>query len=386
MDRLVSWLHFGDLHIDYREQQNYSDFQALVDEAGRCLTPGIDFALLPGDTADNGAADEYALVREALTRFPLPLHAITGDHDRAGGNLDLFQEYLSPSLYQSFTLRGYHFVLLNSLAVWNPPQFGLGPEQLSWLRRELAGAAARKSPSVLFMHAYPSEHGADADALRSLIADHEVLLVEMGHTHYNELANDGHTLYAVTRSTGQIEEGPPGFSLTTLDESVVSWKFKPLGDWPLAMITSPADHRLIVDPAHPAQVVRGKVEVRARVWGDAIQSVGLSIGAAAGQEMTRGTAGLWSCGWDSACVPDGLLALTVRARSDNGQYAEDTIHALVRQDGLYASPPRKPGYADNAIGAWPEKHIPGTQLGPNKNGRGWPSRRHAKEQVPERVR
>ena len=225
MNKMVSWLHFGDLHIDGKDEPNYTDFQTLVDEANSHLMPGIDFALLPGDNADNGTADEYALVREALGRFALPFHAITGDHDRAGGNLDLFQEYLSPSLYQSFSLQGYHFVLLNSLAVWNPPRFGLGSGQLSWLHQELAGAAARKSPSVLFMHAYPSEHGADADALRSLIADHEVLLVEMGHTHYNELANDGRTIYAATRSTGQIEEGPPGVSVTTLDDSVVSWKF-----------------------------------------------------------------------------------------------------------------------------------------------------------------
>jgi Icc protein len=25
----------------------------------------------------------------------------------------------------------------------------------------------------------------------------------------------------------------------------------------------------------------------------------------------------------------------------------------------------------DTIGAWPEKHIPGTQLGPNRNGRKW---------------
>lgn len=38
------------------------------------------------------------------------------------------------------------------------------------------------------------------------------------------LANDGRTVYAATRSTGQIEEGPAGFSVTTLDDGVVSWK------------------------------------------------------------------------------------------------------------------------------------------------------------------
>jgi hypothetical protein len=59
-----------------------------------------------------------------------------------------------------------------------------------------------------------------------------VELVEMGHMHYNELANDGHTIYAVTRSTGQIEEGSPGFSFTAINGDVVSWKFTEHGPWP----------------------------------------------------------------------------------------------------------------------------------------------------------
>lgn len=44
-----------------------------------------------------------------------------------------------------------------------------------------------------------------------------VRLIDMGHTHYNEIANDGRTLYTATRSTGHVEEGPVGFSVTNLD-------------------------------------------------------------------------------------------------------------------------------------------------------------------------
>jgi hypothetical protein len=46
----------------------------------------------------------------------------------------------------------------------------------------------------------------------------------MGHTHDNELANDGHIIYAATRSTGQIEEGRPTFRLQlwTMELSVGS--------------------------------------------------------------------------------------------------------------------------------------------------------------------
>ena len=382
----ISWLHFGDLHIAGWDDQNLADFLTLIDEANRHLIPGVDFALLPGDNADDGEADEYELVQQAIDRCTLPVHAITGDHDRAAGSLDLFQKHLSPKLHRSFSLKGYHFVLLNSLAVWNPPEFGLGPEQIEWLRNDLAVATAEGLPGVLFMHAYPSEHGADAETLRSLIEEHRVLIVEMGHTHYNELANDGKTIYATTRSTGQIEEGPPGFSITTLDDSVVSWKFKPIGEWPLVMITSPSDQRLIVSTACSSQVVRGTIEVRARVWGADIKSVSLRIGDGPAQQMASGVDATWLTEWDSTRVPDGLNVLTVRAQLHSRECAEDKILALVRQDGVYPGADRKPSDFENALGAWAEKHILGTQLGPNKNGRGWPSRRRAAKQAREGAR
>jgi hypothetical protein len=77
----------------------------------------------------------------------------------------------------------------------------------------------------------------------------------MGHTHYNELANDGCTIFATTRSTGQIEEGPVGFSLMAVDRGVLSWRFKPLdAAWPFVLITSPADRRLITNPDAADQV------------------------------------------------------------------------------------------------------------------------------------
>ncbi len=146
------------------------------------------------------------------------------------------------------------------------------------------------------------------------------------------------------------------------------------------MITSPGDYRLIVDPA---QVVCRKIQVRARAWGEGLQSVSLAVGAAREQLMTRSTGAVWSCEWDSARVPDGLHLLTVRARTFAGQCAEDKIVALVSQPGLDTGADRKPGDHENALDAWPEKHLLGTQLGPNKNGRGWPSRRRP---APEAVR
>jgi Icc protein len=371
MSKPVSWIHFGDLHISGRDDHNYQDLRTLIDEANRYMQKGIAFAVLPGDNADDGEEDQYVLVCDALSQCRIPVQAITGDHDIASGNIALFLRYLADTPYRSFGIGEYRFIFLNSVANWNPPAFGLGQNPMAWLRDELD----QPGKVAVFTHAYPSEHGTDAGELVSLLRKRGVLLVEMGHTHYNEVANDGRIIYATTRSTGQIEEGPPGFSVTTLDHGVVSWKFKPMTVWPLVMITSPADERLVVNAGDCEQVVRGQVQIRARVWGDAIESVDLSID---GQELVpmEPAGGCdWRGIWESTRVSNGSHIVTVTARTSNGRIAEDRIAAFVHQRGEHKPLTRHAVDYDNALGAWPEKHILGTQLGPNENGRHWPSRR-----------
>jgi Icc protein len=375
MSQIISWIHFGDLHIAGEDEQNYRDFLALIDEANRYMSAGIDFSLLPGDNADDGEEDEYRLVREAVCQCRFPVHAITGDHDVAAGTLDLFRKYLADGLYKSFNLGGLRFLFLNSVAHWQPPVFGLGSEQMKWLRNELRLASSALERVVAFMHAYPSEHGTDAAELRRLLRDGGVLLVEMGHTHYNELANDGHIIYAATRSTGQIEEGPAGFSVTTVDDGVVSWKFKPIGEWPLVMVTSPTDERLIIDPSSPAQVVRGSMRVRARVWGASIDSVTLSINRGKTIAMEALDSCTWVAVWDAEQLANGSHVLTVSARTSDGHTADDSIAVYVNRQSNYEQPARRDVDYENALGAWTEKHIMGTQLGPNENGHPWPPRR-----------
>jgi 3',5'-cyclic-AMP phosphodiesterase len=395
MSEIISWIHFGDLHISGPGEQNDRDFVSLIDEANRHMGADFHFALLPGDNADDGEEDEYQLVKDAMSRCRFPVHAIAGDHDVAAGSLDLFQQYLSPAPYRSFTLGEYRFLLLNSVATWQPPVFGLGNEQMAWLRNELScdELSCNELPrgqlhgrSVVFMHAYPSEHGDEAAELHELFQNSGVLLIEMGHTHYNELANDGHIIYATTRSTGQIEEGPPGFSVTTLDDGMVSWKFKPIGEWPLVMVTSPVDQRLATDAMNPAQAVCDQVQVRARVWGDVIENVSISIDGGRGVPMRAMNESTWSTVWNARECANGLHRLTVTASTKDNRSAADTILVLVNRSGQYETRFRSAVDYENALGAWPEKHILGTQLGPNENGHHWPSRRERGPSRRERAR
>ena len=376
MTETISWIHFGDLHISNEGEQNHLDFLHLIAEANRYMRSAIAFGLLSGDNADDAEAAQYDVVKQAVARLQLPVEARPGDHDKAGGDLGLFEDCFQKSLPRNSSRGRYHFVFLNSVFHWQPPLFGLGAKQMEWLRHDLAAAHRSGQMTTVFMHAYPSEHE-EARELSALFRERGVALVEMGHTHYNELANDGRTIYAATRSTGQIEEGPVGFSVTTLDTGVISWKFKPLSEWPLVVITSPGDQRLIVDATNPAQVVRGTVGIRARVWGEEIEHLTMAIDGNPVQALKATDGCTWAADWDSAQVADGLHVLSVTAGAAASQ-AADAINILVNQRGAYTSPTRHALDYENALGAWPDRHILGTQLGPNENGRHWPSRHKRK--------
>lgn len=367
----ISWVHFGDLHIRNAEDENCQDFLDLIAQANQHLAGAVDFAFLPGDNADDGTEAQYQIVKRALDGLALPAHVIAGDHDKKQGSLDLFQRYLAPELYRGVTLREFRLLFLNAMDGRSEKDFDFGGKQMEWL----AGQLKENPRALVFTHLYPSELKTQGKRFSRLIREFEVPLVEMGHTHYNELANDGRTIYAATRSTGQIEEGPPGFSITTIDDGVVSWKFKERGPWPFVMITSPADERLITRPESAAQVVRGQVSVRAQVWGgSSLRSVVCRVDQAAAQAMQFGGHG-WELSWDSRCVRDGAHSVVVTAETSRGQQASDEILICVSQTGRHDSPAKREIDYENAIGAWESKGILGTELGPNEKGtKGpWPS-------------
>ena len=71
--------------------------------------------------------------------------------------------------------------------------------------------------------------------------------------------------------------------------------------------------------------------------------------------------------WQSPAAAAGRIV--VRARDARGRIDMDAIEPA----SLAFTPPqrRADGSDADSIGAWPEKGIPGGQLGPNRNGRTW---------------
>jgi 3',5'-cyclic-AMP phosphodiesterase len=371
---MLSWVHFGDLHAsDDDRYESLDHLKSMIGLVNLYLADRVDFAFLPGDNANNGTPEQFQRIVDAVSASKLPLYAIPGDHDYEPRNLDAFNAFTHAPLPMSRFVNGHRCLFLDVVSAGRGgPDFRLSGADLQWLESELASSLRDREPPVVFMHAYPGDID-NGPALAYAFARANVAMVDTGHTHYNELLNDGWVVYAATRSTGQIEEdnGRPGFSVAAVDGGVVSWKFHPFdAAWPFVMITRPADWRL-----HRSRSVPRPSEekcVRVLVSGDEVVSV---TGSLDGVPVTFAPSahepGIWQAPLPAATA-SYRMPLTVTARTADGRSGEDSIAlpAACHTD-KHLRHHSALGTDAHAVEPWPEHGIAGSQLGPNKNGRHW---------------
>ncbi len=361
---VVSWIHFGDLHMTKAGEQNHFDLVKIVDEVNHSFAEGASFVFLPGDVADDGSRSAYAVVRGELDHLHVPWCAIIGDHDVHEKSFANFKEAMSEQTHYAFTVGDTRFLAMNAFDVPEPPSFTVLEEQLRWAEEELQLATKNSQTKVLLLHCYPSDLKVGGEELSCLIRDYDVRLIDMGHTHYNEIANDGRTLYTATRSTGQIEEGQVGYSVTNIDGNVVSWRFVELGKLPVAVITSPSDERLLTKFSEMPQETS---KVRAKFWGEveAVEATAHLDGQTLPMKRVSESQ-VWEV--DARSPREGTHPLKVSFKDAHGRVAIDEIRLAV---GQYTERESEERDQNNALEAWPEHGLLGTQLGPNKNGKKW---------------
>lgn len=368
LSQTVSWIHIGDTHLTRSGEQNEIDLGRIVDEVNAVYAKGgIDFVFVPGDIADDGSAVAYQAFRRHLDRLQLPWVGIVGDHDVHDKSFENFERHISPDLYSAFTVGRYRFIRLNAFSVPKPDSFTVDDEQLQWLERELRQSERNDQRVVLLLHCYPNDLKQGGERLKELLRGYPVVLVDMGHTHYNEVSNDGTILYTATRSTGQIEEGPVGYSVATLDRGTFSWHFVPLGAPSLVAITHPADERLL-SPRTSSPISPSAIQIHAKTWFvNKVVDVHIHTEKFA-TELTSIDGIFWTGTLDCRRLPIGTVELRAVAHDETGTHCSSSIRLRLGE-----WPTRDFALVDqeNAIGEWLERGLLGTQLGPNKNGKKW---------------
>jgi Icc protein len=138
------------------------------------------------------------------------------------------------------------------------------------------------------------------------------------------------------------------------------------------MITTPADERLITDPYSPHHVIQRRTKIRVKAWSDSpIEEVAITLGKRHSLKSKKINESICDAEGDYSSLPDGAYTLRATARDAAGKNEPDEIRAIVSQAGRFIPKHRAGRNQDNALGAWIERGILGTQLGPNKNGRKW---------------
>lgn len=220
-----SFLHLTDMHVR-RKRQGHKGYEACVQSVNKKYKTS-DFVLMGGDlgfdgnyTAKEEFIDQLNLYKSISDQLTMPYYNSIGNHDVLGWNvrrkvpLDdpdlgkklIMDKLLMQSSYYSFSHKGWHFVILDSIypvEAEHGPSYkaAFGDEQLEWLRFDLG--ACHKMPTVIVTHIAAFCHIAqqngdpkmnvfggmvvdDAVKFRQIIERHNVKAVLQGHSHVPE--------------------------------------------------------------------------------------------------------------------------------------------------------------------------------------------------------
>jgi hypothetical protein len=217
-----SFVQLSDSHIGFTKDPN-PDARATWREAVArvsALPQRPDFILHTGDVSHLSRPEEFDDADQILRQAGLPVFHTPGEHDMLddGQGKAFLDRYGQGSLgdgWRSFDHSGVHFVgLVNVKALQAGGMGHLGPEQLAWLQKDLAGLSA-STPVVVYTHiplwtvyadwGWGTDDAAQALALLSRFGSVTVL---NGHIHQVLTKTEGQVSFHTARSTAFPQPAP----------------------------------------------------------------------------------------------------------------------------------------------------------------------------------
>jgi 3',5'-cyclic-AMP phosphodiesterase len=215
-----SFVQISDSHIGFNKAANpdvAGTLQAAIDKINR-LPETPELLLHTGDITHSSKPGEFDTAQEIVKGAKAgQVLYVPGEHDTASDDGQLYRERFGKgtlgSGWYSFNHKGVHFVgLNNSLQI---DALGkLGPDQLAWLKADLASLSA-STPIVVFAHiplwmVYPNwgwgtQDGAEALSLLKRFGSVTVL---NGHIHQVVQKVEGNVAFHTAMSTAFPQPAP----------------------------------------------------------------------------------------------------------------------------------------------------------------------------------
>jgi hypothetical protein len=260
--RSFSFVQVSDSHIGFKKPPN-PDSRATFREAVAkisAMPKKPDFIIHTGDISQLSRPEEFDDADQIIGEARLPVFHIPGEHDMLDDEngkayLARYGKDAKGTGWYSFDHKGVHFVaLINVANLKAGGQGSLGPEQLAWLKQDLAGRPSSQ-PLVIFAHiplwsVYPEWGWGTDDAAQALAeaARFGSVTVLNGHIHQIMQKVEGHVTFHTAASTA-FPQPAPGTAPSPGPLKVPEDKLRSVlgirevnfirGDQPLALIDRP---------------------------------------------------------------------------------------------------------------------------------------------------
>jgi 3',5'-cyclic-AMP phosphodiesterase len=217
-----SFIQISDSHIGFNKEANkdvIGTLQRAIAKINALPTPP-DFVLHTGDLSHLSEAEEFDALEQNLKSIKTgEIFYVPGEHDVLSDNGALYRERFgkkaSASGWYSFEKKGVHFIgLVNVLNIREGGLGVLGPEQLDWLKKDLAPLST-STPIVVFAHiplwaVYPQWGWGtdDAEQALGLLRRFGSVTVLNGHIHQTVRKVEGNITFHTAMSTAFPQPAP----------------------------------------------------------------------------------------------------------------------------------------------------------------------------------
>jgi len=217
-----SFVQISDSHIGFSKAANKDVIATLNETIGKikALPTQPDFIIHTGDITHLATPAQFDTAHQLLSELNLPVFYVPGEHDIVDGNnpgpyTDRFAPNAKGDGWYSFDIKGVHFVALVNVLQFVDSGLGrLGPEQLAWLKADLAPLPA-STPIVLMSH-FPlwplyTQWGwgtSDGDEALALVKRFGSVTALNGHIHQIQQHVEGRVVFHAARSTAYPQPAP----------------------------------------------------------------------------------------------------------------------------------------------------------------------------------